>query len=1104
MGLGPAGGVGKFLQDEVPNLYHPTMARSIALVPLLCAIALHAQTFVNPFNGNRNEFKQQDIVVLFNEAGGDSVQQQLFSFDWIGQLQGTPDPLGSSTPIGTLAGTALGSNGQYLNATAGRFNDDDRDDLLYLVETSTGWACGIGGLASEFLDVDSSITYDMVNPASFLTIAAAANNGPARIAVGDLDGDGADEAAIAWWEPAGDLVHIQILDTDGSLAPQARASLSDQLSLRVNNQYHAYDLACGDLNGDGAEELVLIGLEASGSGNANYQVFVQVYEVNSAGSNTITPQAHLVLDDAHVADDDLNGYLLGYAQTATTTLLTHADTLPGTSRDVLASFAFVYYGDPGFSYDNTFQYLLRTDAGLNNLTILDTLWDHWSTGSFDIDYPLEAGTGDINGDFTDDAVLLSATVNMFTVQNDTLLSKGSFGSVLLDENNNGTQESVDRMELGDVDQDGREEVIAFSKSFDGFDQHTFAVAVMGVDEDFSADPGGSHTFTDTEGSAMRSYAVAVGNLDGHDVYFGEPTITQCEYVQPVFIIGAVPSHFDVLDSVEYDVCDCYPVQDCDLSVTIKQTGTTSTEAEVEITSDWSVAYSGQAGGEVYGVELGLSLEHKYGEKFSEVNTQTNSQTITVAINAAADDMIEYTKIPITLYEYPVMNGVGDTVTWVLAGFPADNLSPQTIVANGKSVFNYTPDHEVGNLLSYPPISPTYDDVPGLPDAPGNWIILNESDVPNYTMSPTGGITYTLTSTSGLDWSIANTSYSSTTAEVSAEGFGAGAKVKGQYDASEMNMFKHSMNTSTEFEIEPVNIIGSPNEFNYVISPKIFWNTDGSGVVHFDLDMDSNVGSGSFWSLAYTVEPDPALNMPFRYDQVINPGLSNTVNLDRTKSMRFSVNKPAPGDSVSVYLRVFNYSFVATPGPVTFSLYHEDPDLGGTPITDVDGNTTFQTTGALGERGREEVEVRFIMTTAMFLDDFVKVYAILDPAGAMTEIHEGNNKGWAQLGYECNEPGAPVGVPQAGRGIDEVVALRLHPVPASDQVVIEHDLRGTGAAKGYVVISNAVGGTVERFNVPAPYTGRIFWNTRVLDAGLYLVSLYDDRGLVDAARAVIAH
>lgn len=1077
------------------------MKQAIVLFMLGFGGLLHAQVFVNPFAGNRNAFKQQDIVVLFNEPGSDSLQQQLFSFDWIGQLQGVPDPMMASTTAARLPGTAL-ETGQYVSATTGRFNADDRDDIFYLVETSNGWACGIGGLQSDLVEADTSYTYDMVNPSSYVAISTSPNNGPAKVAVGDLDGDGTDEVAIAWWQPSGDLVHILVLDSDGGLALYPRASIIDQVSLRVNDQYHAYDLACGDLNGDGAEELVLTGIEASGSGNANYQAYVQMYEVNSPGSTAITPQAHLVLDDAHLVDDDINGYLLGYAQTAATALLTHADTVPGTSRDVLASFAFVYYGDPGFSYDNFYQYLLRADPGLGSLSIIDTTWSALSSGTFDIEYPLEAGRGDVNGDRTEDAVLLTSTAHLFTVLNDTIQPHGSIGGISLDENNSGIRETVDRLELGDLDQDGRDEIITFSKGFDGFDQHSFIVQATGVDADFAADPGDGFSFTDTQGSALRSYAVAVGNLDGRDMHFGEPSVTQCEYVQPVFIIGAIPSHFDVLDSVEYDVCGCYPVQDCDLSVMIKQTGTTSTEAQVELTSDWSVSTSAEIGGEVFDINLGLSLEAKYGEKFSEVNTTTNSQTLTVAITAAADDMVEYAKIPISLYEYPVMNDAGDTVTWVLAGFPADDLSPQTIVANGKSVFNYTPDHEVGNILSYPTISSTYDDVSLLPSAPGNWIILDESDVPNYTMSPTGGITYTLTSSTGIDWSTAGTSYSSLSAEVSAEGYGVGVKVKGQYDASEMNMYKNSMNTQTEFEIEPVNIIGSPNEFNYVISPKIYWNTDNSGVVSFDLDMDSNIGSGSFWSVAYTDEPDPALNLPYRYDLVINPDLTNTVNLDRTKSIRFSANQPAVDDTVSLYLRVFNYSFVPTPGPVSFALYHEDPVLGGTPIADVDGNTLFQTSGVLDARGREEVEVKFIYTTAMLTDDFAKIYAVLDPSGTITEIHEENNKGWAQLGYGCNLPGAPVSVPENGVAAGGVGSLRIHPVPANDQVIIEHDLRGSGSEQGQVIIRNMLGEEVVRFSISPMHAGSIFWNTRAIRPGMYTVGLYGEHGLMRSAKAII--
>ena len=1075
------------------------MRNSFALFFLFILAPCFGQIYVNPFLNNINRFNHQDIVIVWDEPGTTNVDQQLFGFDWIGEAAGQPDLVQSNTNATAMDEIEL-DGGRYINAHAGKFNDDAADDIFHLIGTADGFRCGIGGVSSV-LQPDTTYQNDLISPAAYVDIMTAATHGYPRTAIGDLDGDGTMEVAVAWWEPTGDLVHIQLLDADNSLDLQLRASIADQASVRINN-YHAYDISIGDLNGDGAEEVILIGLEPSSSGDALFQVFMKVYEVNSTGSNTITPKAYAVIDDQHLANDNGEGYQLGYAQTAIAGRRLAADTLSDPTHDIFAAFAFTYWDPDVINYDNFFQFLISASADLNTLTIENSATAQLS--NFRPEYPVEIGASDINGDLIEDVVIATTTFHLFAIENNAIVSKGQLGGIQLDENNSGIRESVDRIEFGDVDQDGRNEFIAFSKSFDGEDQHTFTISVNGVDSVFDPEGGGSYSFNEEYSNAQRSYGLAVGNLDGRDMHFGEPTVVQCEYVQPLFIIGAVPNHFDVINGTQYDVNNCYPVQDCDQVVSISQTGSSSSETEVEITSDWAVANSFELGFEAYGVDIGGSLEHKYGEKFSQVNTELNSQSITLTITASADDMVQYAKIPVTLYEYPVMTAIGDTVQWIAALFPTNNVSPQNIVANGKSLFNFLPDHEPGNILSYPTISPNYLGISDLPGTTGDWIILDAQNVPNYTVSPSGSISYELQAGSQLDWASSGTSHSSTELGISAKGYGLGASTKGTYESSQMNLFKHSVSESTRFTIEPTNIIGSPNEFNYVIAPKIYWNRDGSGVVSFEVDIDAQPGSGSFWSQAYTTLPDPSLNMPYQHELLLNPDLSNTENLDRTKSMRFSTNVPNPGDTVVVSLRMYNYSLAGTGQPVQVMLYHGHPDDGGTLLADVDGNTIIQTSGALPPRGREEIEIAFISTSEMIAEDFLKIYAVLDPNDQINEIHEDNNLGWAQLGYPCNAPETPVGLPEMAVSVGEHERLSIHPVPATVQVIIDHDMRGSRSEHAFILIRNMIGEEVARFSVSNVFAGQIFWNTRAIPAGMYAIGLYDDHGLRNSGKAIITH
>ncbi|MBN1597843.1 MAG: T9SS type A sorting domain-containing protein [Bacteroidales bacterium] len=1093
---------------------------------------VQAQEFPNPFIDNKNTYNHEDIIILFNEAESNNITQGVFGYDWIEHYadQGS-DLVLSLTPPTNLDSVDLGDE-SYLSVSTGRFNNDKREDMVYIVERDTEIKVGINTMYTEFVSEDSSYIYELDEPHNYISIPVPPLSGAPVNTVGDFDGDGTDEVAVAWWESEDNIVHIQVLDSDNSESLEARAHIEDQISLRINAR-NAFDLSSGDLNGDGSDEVILIGLEESGSGDAEFQIFVKVYEVNSSGSNAITPKSYLVLDDVHLADYNGGEYALGYAQTAVTGLRTHSEELEDPKEDIFAAFAYLYYGEPLFDYDNYFQFLIRASEDLLSLMIIDTLWSYASSAVFQENYPLEINSGDVNGDLTEDVVLMTSGGKIFTVMDDIIMFKGNSGGVVLDENNSGVLETIDRLELGDVDQDGRDEIITFSKGTgeDNTD-HNFFINISGVLEDFSTDTlaGGGYTFSDVSGTTQRSYAIAAGNLDGNDLHFGEPAVYDCEYLQPVFIIGAIPSHFDIIGDQEYDVNNCYPEQDCDLEVKITRSQTTSTTTQVELTSDWAVSsevgLSSEAGVEKGAFSAGLgistSVEAKYGVKFNEVNNETNSQTISVAITASSDDVIQYLKIPITLYQYPVLDDALDTTCYVIAAFPANNLSPQTIIANGKSVFNYTPNYEVGNILSYPKINSGYENISDLPKTAGSWIILDEGNVPSYTMSPSGGINYTLTSGSGLEWTISSESYAAINTGISPLGFGIG--LPENQDGTEyleagglptdyppnaieinfLNLYSNSISEETEFSITPTNIIGSPNEFNYVISPKIYWNTDGSGILSFEVDINNQPGSGSFWSTSvYKEKPDPALNLPYRYDLVHNPGLSNTENLDRTKSIYFSSYLPQENDTVSLFLKLFNYSFVGTGGPVEFEIYHEDPDEGGTKIEDIYGNTLFTTENGLGDRGRVETEVKFLATEDLILDDFTKIYVIVDPNNLIEEIHEDNNKGWTQFGYSCNQPGSITNIDSRPDDIPDQSLLNIYPNPGDHQVIIEHDLRSVSSNYSMISISNVMGAEVTRFSIPAEYTGKVYWNTRTVPSAMYIVNVITENGIVESDKLLIA-
>ena len=158
-------------------------------------------------------------------------------------------------------------------------------------------------------------------------------------------------------------------------------------------------------------------------------------------------------------------------------------------------------------------------------------------------------------------------------------------------------------------------------------------------------------------------------------------------------------------------------------------------------------------------------------------------------------------------------------------------------------------------------------------------------------------------------------------------------------------------------------------------------------------------------------------------------------MDRTKSVYFNKFNPNPGDTVTAFVRVFNYSLASMNQVVPFSLYNGNPNEGGTIIADVMGNTVFDTGENLENQGRVTVSVDFIVTNEMIEGVDNRIYVQLDPANAIAEIHEENNLGGAHIGLACNTPDGPVGISDIEFEDNEFI-ISVFPNPGSEWINID--------------------------------------------------------------------
>jgi hypothetical protein len=164
---------------------------------------------------------------------------------------------------------------------------------------------------------------------------------------------------------------------------------------------------------------------------------------------------------------------------------------------------------------------------------------------------------------------------------------------------------------------------------------------------------------------------------------------------------------------------------------------------------------------------------------------------------------------------------------------------------------------------------------------------------------------------------------------------------------------------------------------------------------------------------------------------------------------------------------------------------------------------FQTTGALGARGRGETEINFIAYADLILDDFAKIYVVLDPNDLIAEIHEENNKGWTLYGYSCNQPGVVTGVDEIESGTESKSILNIYPIPANEQMIIEHDMTSINNNRAFVSIYNMMGKQIAQFDVSVNYEGKIYWNTRSVAPGFYIVNVHSENGILESKKVIVS-
>lgn len=1062
-------------------------------VATIVAIGLLDAQVVNPFENNRNEFNQKDFISLIDDPNN-NLRQQIYGYDWVQALN--QNSYSNIVELSDASFSTEQSNGFVAVETA-NFNGDDKDDIFYLSESGGMWTYG-ATYQDVQLDEEDSL-YHFINPnlPSFINGASTgSNHSYPCLTVGDFNGDELNEVAVAWVD--GETVRFQIVrvtDDGGELLVEAFPAYSDdEISIEVNNRY-TLSLSSGDFNNDGTDELVIGSTQVSETPGTEYDAFIKVYDISEDENLTFIPQGRLVFDNTHLTEDEeiAEGELSAGA-ISVQGVRSYLSTDDEGQESIFAAVVLDRFNAFG-SYDYMYSYHITTDDLNNFNSSAGPILNNSQGAYFDNRLPCETDRGDINGDAQDDVVILTSGFSIFSFDEGELYVAYSGGaSPTMDEDP--IIESNDFFDIGDINRDGLDDIVVQTKTYstEPFGLHFWlrSYSADSSDPEFDLESSGANDFIIETGSTYTGYGFAIGNLDGNDLCLGEPTTLECDYYKPIIILECIPSHFDIIGENTLDINNCYAFDNpggCANSVSFVNSIETTESQSVQVSSDWSVSGEVSSGFELGGFGMSASLGYKYGEQFSQTESSSQSLIITTSSNAIRDDFLRVRRFPFLLQEYPVLDATGEIVTYIIAAFPDPNENIAPDDDNSRSLFNYISNHEVGNILSYP-----------RPDDPDLFYDATEIIYEFGTQEINTGVTEEISLGTAAQEALENSSTTTETlsAGVSASGFGIGASLNGEYTESETKVFGQTLSQADAYTISPGQVTGGTNTWEYDIYPVLYWTDDRAAKLAMGVDLSQ---AGANWQSNYGQEPDPALNLPYRLEYAYNSDYQEEL-LDRTKSVYFNKFNPNPGDTVTAYIRVFNYSLLSMDQTVDFSLYNGNPNDDGSLIPDVDGNTLFNTGENLENQGRTTVEVDFVVTNDMIAGELNKIYIRLDPNDEIAEIHEDNNLGWVNLGLACNTPEGTVGIGDVVLESKEL-KVSIYPNPSSDWVTIEFQKSLEYLNSNLNLrISDISGKTISQELFTPSGTGQYRFDINDLSKGVYIYQIFSGTEHVYSGKLVV--
>jgi hypothetical protein len=988
------------------NHYLPFILLVLTGLILSPAIAFAQNDDSNdPLKGNREIIDESKLALFWSDRHTDTADLHFSLFDFISF--GNPAIEDSLTDVSrsSIGGSFQSSGDHAKDIVAGTFTGGDIDDVVMIWEgANRSIMMAVPGIDAGSMSWTSENAFQL-KPEGTLADDVHSRR-QMRIVSGQFTADEREEILLTWWDADGTVkMEIFNLNTEGTPSSILAEHTSIPLPLTVENTVTRsayYDVATGRFDGGDTDMIVLASMVevACGFSFGCWDVMARVYRLNGNGLQQVDQASFF-------SKPDNSNRWLGNIAVA-------AGDFTGTGTDQI----YVGYHVPheGSTSRWYLQGLWLQDNSLQ-LNTADGGQVHQTTGQRGFPLTLLAADLDLNG--VDELIYAGRVLDIFSADSLMRYTKISGGSLGTQPNNHSRHTLI----VADLDggsamwrqnPDQRPEIAYIRNltvsnnggiSQDGaFDLHVLRF----TPGQFNLQEVATKRYDRVDNSSPRVPLLVAGNFGDRGVRVGRPTYNRrTDIVQPLVIINAPPTHFDVFGDTVFDVSGCYSAN-CGFSATYFKEVQKTFEMSAEIRGDWQIG-AGIEGGlneildeipvagelvadllDALGLGIDFSLEASYGEGFSDLTGSSRIVRVEQEIETLKDDVVYATIMDYDVWEYPlwVRGRFAGNMIIVLPSLKQNAWFP----AKSPEGLAHRPYHEVGNILSYPRITGPDDNrrlVESLRWNTGDRVTLGSQtsswSISKQTNTFSESTSFTQTSMAGdldIDLPIPTVSIN----------------LNGDYSSETINTHRTEVSDLeglvVRFGAISTSVEGS--ESFYSVTPYVYWDYSGALVLDYAVQPSvSDIGGvPTWWQERYGKLPDLAFNLPWR-NEAAKTG-TTVSELKRTESKNIVVNprNANPGDEVWISALVQNYSLLPSSEPVPVRFYAGDPANGGVPITGTELNPDPMAE-PMAARGSSKVSAPWTVPDTD-AGTFIRVYAVIDPDNTIQEIHKDNNMGWGLL------------------------------------------------------------------------------------------------------------